>query len=244
MSQLVRKPAALFSLAVVVILIPVALRLARVSATSFAAGPVVEVGPSTMIRAGLGADALAAIGVLPAQVAGILEAFEDAVAAEPTRLSSADAAYAGAKVESDRLRRLIESGRGDAGDVTAYQSEMQTLTTALADRASALDDFCAAAVDGLAGAQAQALARIHANRDWEIPVHFKVVDRSEADWVTLRKALADERICAKYGDEPDATLATFLATERAKPAVALAKASLDTNGAAVQSAWDSATSPQ
>ena len=151
---------------------------------------------------------------------------------------AADAAYAAAKTESDRLRRLIESGQ--SGEVSEYQSQMQALATAMADRQSALDSFTSSATAGLTQTQRTDLATLQSNRGWEVHLEFKIVDRSEEEWVDLRKALDNEKVCAKRGTTPSVSQQALLATLRANQKVALAKASLETNGSAVEAAWTSA----
>jgi len=248
MRSLSYKPVALFSMMAAVVMIPIALRLTLMNAAAYAVTPVPVLAPShlpsTMVRAGLSAEALTAIGVTAQGVGPIVAAFEGALDAEPTRLSAGDAAYAEAKTESDRLRRLIESGRGSQADATAYKAEMQALEAAMAARESALEDFFAAATEGLSQAQVAALKRIRSNGSWEVPTQYKAVDRSEADWVTLKRALANERICAKYGDDTDPALMSFLSSTKANGTVSAAKASLDTNLASVKAAWKSAAYPE
>ena len=66
------------------------------------------------------------------------------------------------------------------------------------------------------------LSAIRANSDQEMPVEFLVKSREHTEWHALRKALANERICAKIGDEPDPGMQTKLATWRAEEACAAA----------------------
>jgi hypothetical protein len=181
---------------------------------------------------------LTAVGVTAQQVDGVVAAFQSAVAASPQLLPTADAAYAAAKTESDRLRRLIESGQ--SGEVSEYQSQVQELATALAERQSALDTFTSSAVAGLTQTQRTDLTALQGNREWEVPLEFEIVDRTEQEWVALRKALDNEKVCAKYGTAPSVSQQALLATLRANQKVALAKANLETNGSAVAAAWTSA----
>jgi hypothetical protein len=245
MIEIVKKPVTLFSFALLlVVLVPVSLRLARLGAAAAASPPATMSMPtsadvaSTMIRAGLSAEALTAAGVTAQQVDGVVAAFQSAVAASPQLLPTADAAYAAAKTESDRLRRLIESGQ--SGEVSQYQSQVQALATAMAERQSALDTFTSSAVAGLTQTQRTDLTALQGNRDWEVPLEFEIVERTEQEWVALRKALDNEKVCAKYGTAPSVSQQALLATLRANQKVALAKANLETNGSAVEAAWTSA----
>ena len=248
MTEFVKKPVTLFSIALILIIIPLGLRLARINAAAVAALPPVPIVStavsanvaSTMIRAGLGPEALTAVGATGLQMNGIVAGFQSAVSANPKLLSTADAAYAAAKTESDRLRRLIESGQGSAAEVTAYKSEMQSLAKAIADRQTALDTFYSSAVAGLTPTQGADLATLQRNKDWEVLFEFRMVDRTEQEWVDLRKALDNEKVSAKLGTTPSVSQQALLASLRANSKVALAKANLETNLSAAKAAWTAA----
>jgi len=195
---------------------------------------------STLIRAGLDPDALAAAGVSGNQASGLVDAFEAAMAAEPARLATADASYRSAKVTSDQLRRLIQSGRGDQQDVSNYQTAMSGLQSAEADRKSALDDWFDAGTAGLGLAQVATLQTLRGNRDWKLDIEFLTVDRTEAEWVQLRDALTHERVAAKYGENVDPGVQSFLAAARSNATVSAATTSFSANLSAVKASWENA----
>src|SRR6187401_2811365 len=64
-----------------------------------------------LIRAGLDANALAAAGVGANSITGSLQGLNSYLGSHSTALSTADAAVATARVESDRLLRLIQAGK-------------------------------------------------------------------------------------------------------------------------------------
>lgn len=195
---------------------------------------------ATLIRAGLGADALCAAGVSSGSVSSALSAVAAAINVNPTLISSTDASYASARRDVDRLKALIESGRGSQEDVSAYQTASASLTTATAARQAALDAIFTAGTANLSAGQRAALTQIRANHAYELPLEFLAVERTQTEWVDVRDALANERISAKLGDEPDAGNQASLATWRANATVSSAKTSLDTNLPGVTSAWNSA----
>jgi hypothetical protein len=82
---------------------------------------------------------------------------------------------------------------------------------------------------------------LRTNAAHELPVEFLVKERSEAEWVAIRKALNNERICAKYGDDPDPAKQAALSTWKSDAAVAAAKSACTTGLASVQDAWNAAT---
>ena len=240
MTKYIKKHSTLFSVVAILFIVPVAMRIARINAAAVTGPPVSTNVASTMIRAGLSAEALTAVGVTSVQATSVATAFRASVVANPGLLADADADYAAAKTESDRLRRLIQSGQGGATEVTSYQAEMQKLQTAEADRQTALDTFFTAATTGLTATQVADLQTLAANRDWEVLPEFKVVNRTEQEWVDLRKALDNERVSAKLGTTPSASQQALLASLRANSKVSLASTNLSTNLTAVSSAWESA----
>lgn len=193
-----------------------------------------------LIRAGLDADALAASGLTTQETTDVVEDFAVAMAAELDRLADADADYAEARVTTDALRRKVRSGLASEQEASDLQTAKFSLSTAESARQATLDDWFEAGTASLAGAKTATLATLRSNRDWKLPVEFLVVDRSEEEWVAVRKALANERICAKYEDPPDVGMQASLATWRAAPACAAAKVAFDLNGDSVRAAWDAA----
>lgn len=125
-------------------------------------------------------------------------------------------------------------------EVTALATAKTTLASAEAARDAVLDGLFADATAGLSQAKIDALALIRANRDQHLPVEFLTKSRDHTEWHALRKALNNERVCAKIGDEPDPSMQSSLSTWRAEPCCANAKSACDTNSDAVQAAWDSA----
>lgn len=245
MSRLVRKPISLFSLAILFLAVPIWWRW-HPSASHFAKQSPVPQSISDMdvmlLRASLDARALAAAGLSANTTTALVQAASSYVGAHPSALSSADAAYATAKREADRLKRVIESGHAGENDVQNYQLQSTALADATAQREAALNAIRAAATVNLSNEQKAVLTQIRANEAWkEVSMEFLAVERTQAQWVALRDALAAERITASVGDTLSESATTLLATARANETVAAAKASLDTNSASIASAWSAAT---
>jgi hypothetical protein len=198
-----------------------------------------------LIRSGLGADALAAAGVAAVSVTPVLQAAADELNAHPGTLPTADTSYTAARVESDRLRAIIQSGQASQEQIASYQTQMANLAAASGQRATALDAVFAAATANLSAPQRSALAQIRANRavdhSKEFPIEFLVLSRTEAQWVALRDALANEKQAIKYPDTLDATAQALLATARADPTVAAAIVSRTTTQDAVTASWNTAS---
>ncbi len=194
-----------------------------------------------LLRASLGPRELAAAGVTQNSIATLVGAANTHVMAHPAELRTADTAYAAAKVETDRLRRLIESGRSRPEDVQSYQAQSAALASATAQRDAALNAIFNAATQGLTGEQRLALTNVRAQRNaWLIPTEYLVVNVSQVDYVELRSALANERYVAEHGGEMDPAAVQRLTSVRAHPSVAAARTGIATNLHGVTSAWNAA----
>ena len=55
-------------------------------------------------------------------------------------------------------------------------------------------------------ASRRADSSLRGNRLREVPTEFLTVNRSEADWLALRKLLDHEKVCAKLDQTPDPEL--------------------------------------
>ena len=248
MLRLFTKPVSLFVLSGVVVAGPIWWHFYRpmpmvVAATEQApdggqgTGKPLEIA---LIRAGIDAKALAASGVSGQSVAGVTQAASAHIALHADALANADAAYATARRESDRLLRLIQSGKATQEDVYAYATHKAALDTATAQRESVLTAIFNAATANLTEQNRTVLTKIRANKHWSLPTEFLTVDRTEQEWVNVRSALANERISLAAGETPDADWQASLATWRTDPAVAAAKTGLETNLSSVTTAFTAA----
>jgi hypothetical protein len=87
------------------------------------------------------------------------------------------------------------------------------------------------------------VTRINANRKWGLPTQYLAKDRTEAEWVELRSALATKRISEEDAEEVfPQSIQSDLAAADAVSEVATAKVNLDSGIAAVQTAWNAAAS--
>ncbi len=196
----------------------------------------------TLMRAGLGPDALAASGVAASEVAGVVTDVQDYIDGNSTALSDADSVYLAAQQSVESLKKLVRSGKATAQDVADLATAQSLLDAAGANREAALDDLFDAGVDGLTVAQNTALANVRANDHWGLPIEFLVKNRTDQGWLDLSEALTNERVSAEEGISASPACVTLLLSERSDSAVAAAKTAYDTNRSAVQTSWDSAVS--
>ncbi len=193
-----------------------------------------------LLRVGFDAKALTAVGLSANGAAAFVAAFRGSCAIQAVVVDQADTAYSAARVSSDALRRKIESGKGSAEDVTEYQAQLAAMATAKTTSDAALTAARAPAEALLSQAQRAQLASIRANKTWELPMEFLLVDRSEVQWVALRDALSNEKIAPRYGGQTAPEHAAVLSAARSNNDVALAKTRLDTNLISLQAAINAA----
>ena len=195
---------------------------------------------SALIRTGLNADALAAAGISPSSVNTVVIDVLDHLGVNQMAIELADAAHADAKLQANQLKRVIQSGQATSDQITAYPVATVQLSQCKMQCQALLDDVVNTAISSLTNSQKSTLAAIRANRQWDLPSEFLVVDREEADWVHLRDCLANERIAEQLEEDPDPDAQAALAEYRSDPAVATATTNLDINLSVVTAVWDQA----
>lgn len=245
MPSSVRTPLSVVSLLLVLLAMPFLWRVAFAADTDGEGEPSTPTCPCPasvitcpLIRAGLDSESLAAVGVASDDIPSTLAEAVDVWVADPDRLPDADAAYASARRSVDSLRRLVRSGRGSEQDVADLASAKQDLEDAQDERQAALDAMRAAAAESMSSSKATLLECAYQNRRWDFaPVWLRVKDRSQADWVKLRDALTNEKVADRYGDDPDATLQSFLSSCRSDADAATCKVNYEGSLTAVEAAW-------
>ncbi|MCI0676139.1 MAG: hypothetical protein L0Y42_10245 [Phycisphaerales bacterium] len=191
-------------------------------------------------RVSLTSAALTAAGVSATEASNAVNDVQAYMTENPTVFSSADAAIATARPEHDRLQRLIQGGTHAPADLAAFGTAVTNLNNALAQRETAVNSAWAAGTADLSTAKKAILTKIRTNESWGLPIEFLTVERTEAQWVALRNALANERISAQSGESPDPDAQTLLTQARSDATVSAATANLGANLAGVTAAWNSA----
>ncbi len=194
-----------------------------------------------LVRAGLTPEHLAAAGVDGTRARAVYAAAEAHLEEHIGTLRGADADLAEARAEHDRLLRLVQSGTGSPEDVTALASARTTLAGAQSAADAANAGLFAAATEGLSGGEVAAVqtARTNAGAGRALATRYLLQERTEAQWRRLRDALANRRIAAARGEEPDQGAAGTCLDADADSATAAAN--LQANLAGVQAAWEAAT---
>jgi hypothetical protein len=183
--------------------------------------PLTEVEPAhglavALNTAGLDATALAAAGVSPASVAGVIESVRGHLAEHSfTAAAQTRASYT---AELHRLIDLVQRR-------TATESDLQSLASARAAAAAAESSYQAAVADifaagtaELTATQRNALGRLRANRERAVPVKYLAAERTESDWVSLRDAVSALTIASRNNQSPPAAAQAVVAAANAAAA--------------------------
>ena len=256
--SLTKTPVTLCCVTILAVAIPLSLRMTKAAATAANAAPdasqqapegggagggasqSVSLGV-VMHRTGLTPEALAAAGLGEAGTMSVGGAAQQANTGLVTSLRELDHAVGQARKARDAAERKIQSGKASPEGIAAFPGLKQAFATASAARDTAVNGLFAAATESLNSTQRATLTAIRANAHWKLPTEFLVVERTEAEWVELRAALANERIAARNEETPNQQCQALLGTARANSAVAAAKTALDTNLAVVKQSWDTVT---
>ena len=192
-------------------------------------------------RAGLDARSLTAAAVSSNSVSSVINAAREELGTVAASLNSADASFVQARQQVETLERRIQGGQGSAEDVTALAAARSSQTSAAASRQSALSSLFNAGTAGLSQTQRTVLTNTRANAQWEVPVEYLTVTRTESQWVALREALANERIALAHNESPASAAQTLLQEVRSNLSVAAAITSLAANHTTVNAAWQQAS---
>lgn len=190
----------------------------------------------------LTAEALAAAGLSDAEVRGLVDRGRSELAATINELRAAERALASARVEKERVERRVLAGLASREEATS----LGTLRDTFAAAQAALDNqhalvLDAAIGDGVGVEQQSLLSTMRANSKWDVPVAYLCrSDATEAEWVALREALANERIGLAHGEEVSETSQRTLGAWRSNGAVAAALLNTQSRLGAVRAVWQQA----
>ena len=196
---------------------------------------------TSLMRAGLSPETLAAAGVTSGQIEGIVADVEASNAGISNQLPTADASYATARAEVDELSRIVASGTASEEEVEDLAEAKTALAAAETAQATALTALFTAGKADLSGGVQTILGTLRSNLGQDAPTEFGTITRTDEEWLRLKRLLAHERVCAKTGDTPDSEAVAELAELRSNETVALAKTNLQTNLVTVKTAWNTAT---
>jgi len=194
----------------------------------------VGISPLTLAAAGVSEENVA---LIVADVGAYLNDHDGCPAIE-------DAAFGTARANRDRLRALARAGTATTQDLEAVTSAEATLSSAEAALVARLEAIWDLAALRLTTEQATLIARLEAVpagfRGASIPIELGAAERSDAQWMALREALAAERLATQDGVALEQSLASLLSAARAESAVATAALNITGMLAEIETEWDEA----
>jgi len=207
--------------------------------------PATSPSPEVTLRSGLREVGLtpinmAAAGFSAQQVTSVIEAASAHLSTHGEAFRLGAAGVRTARQQFADLEALAQSGRASVAQLDALALAQSTLAQSTTSHAEAKAALLAAALDGIPPELSQTLATVRFHAAWEVPAQYKVVARSEADWLHLREALAESRIMAASGQAPSEGCTQFLGDADADAAVSNAKARLEAHSQAITDAWNTA----
>jgi hypothetical protein len=218
-------------------------------ATSAARKAASRMGPATpaevelaLARAGLTLRTVAAAGLNAQQVGAAIADASAAVRANIEDLRTADIAAGQARTSVNRLESLIRSGVATEQDLTTYAAEQAALETAVAQSASVIAAILADAAESMSPEQLGLIQTMAANGHWDVPLQYRVVNRAQSEWLSLRDALANVKIATRMGEDPDAAAEQVLTAADENTTVGSAVAGL-ASAQELAAAWAQAVAP-
>jgi hypothetical protein len=148
-------------------------------------------------------SALAAAGVSAQETSALVANARQYMTDNPGELASATDSLQAAQSDADRLSRLVQSGQATQEDRAALETALSSLNTAMAARSSAAASLRTAAEASLSQAKQDALSTMRSNLGRKLPLKYLVVNRSDADWVALREAIANDQQASAASVDPD-----------------------------------------
>ena len=186
-------------------------------------------------------ESLAALGLSGAQVETLLTQAHAALSSSVVNLRTAQSEFGEARAQEQILERKVRAGINrseSAQQLAAARTTLASKTEALNLQLAALKTAASAQV--LGDGQTSTLSTIQANSTWDMPVEYRCRSgASQAQWVELREALADQRIAQRENRELTFQSQQVLNAWHASAAVSAARTNLAARLPEVQIVWTS-----
>ncbi|CAG0985561.1 hypothetical protein PHYC_02003 [Phycisphaerales bacterium] len=196
---------------------------------------------ATLISAGLAPDVLCAAGLTTQQVTTVVGAGREFLTDHLGDVETANASFAEASTDVNRLERLAQQGKATEQDRTDLGTARTSLASAVTARESALAAVFNAATESLTANQKALIQQFQANRGQSVPLKYRGTSRTDAEWVRLRDAVSNQAIATRRGEDLDGTSAQILSDANTAETVRAAAAVAGLTD--VRAAWQSAAEP-
>ncbi len=184
---------------------------------------------------------LAASGVVAGAVQGIVSNAAAHLEAHGPALQAARSQAGGHAATIRGLERKQRSRTITPAEAATLANARTSLAAARTALANGEDALFTAALAGLTADQQGRLSQIRGNADWDVPIQYKAVARTEAQWVALRQALANARIASAQDTDPDQDCADLISDCTNSYHVTLAAQAVTLNLDAITAAWNNAS---
>lgn len=193
-------------------------------------------------RIGLDPDALAAAGVNAQQIPGIVAEAKSTWQEIGNDLDAKDAAVRTATQTIESIEKDRAAGKAAPEAAATLAAARTSLQTAVTQRDALLQSAFNTITENLSIDQIGLLRTIQTNRGWHVPVQFMTVNRSKAQWLLLQNggAPAHDREHPRLPSSSSPIVsanANAMTSASEHPAVMTAKANIDLNKGAIESAW-------
>jgi hypothetical protein len=195
---------------------------------------------SALARCGLSPSVLTAAGVNAAGATTLVANVRQYLTDHPDDLRDADSSVFAAQASCDQLMRKVQQGQASLQERAGYEAALGALDSARAGRDGVLAAVQTAALANFSSAQQGVLAAIRANSRWKLPVQYLTTTRTDAQWVALRDALANDRQAAAAGVSPDPSCHQLVVGADAVPSTSAAAQNLAAHLADVAAAFRAA----
>ncbi len=195
---------------------------------------------AALVRVGLGSAELTVVGADEVEVAAVVGAAREHLANSLTALHEADQAQSTLALQVAGLVRFAERGAASSGQVETLGTARSQLASAESSVQTALNNFFNAATAGLIENQRSMLITIRSNRAREVPLDFKLISRTDAQWLALRESLMQEQLGVRHGTPVSQGAVTLLSGTRGEEESLAARSQLSEQGGTNAEAWDAA----
>lgn len=195
-------------------------------------------------RMGLHPEIVATAGLTADQATAVIGRLRGHYADLDPDLESATSALNTATAQAESLRRKIVAGKGSADDVTARATACSQAASAAQSLATARANVMSDLSEVIGSDAVQAIATIQGNQKWTaVPMYFRVISRSQADWLSLREAIASRDTSTRVGETPADGALSIISDAEANGTVSAAKTASQ-NTSAVAAAMTTAINQQ
>ena len=186
-----------------------------------------------MLRSGLQAESLAALGATPADAQTVAQQFAVYLNSSPDAVQQMRDGLLAARSERSAA---IRAARDTVGRVASAREAPAPAVAASAasNLESAFDEARAFATSNFTAAQRQNLRDLRDLAHWEVPAYTKLTQRTEAQWVALRDAYTARAAAQTRGARVHPAVLALIDQAESDPAARAAKSNIQANAAAIE----------